>query len=91
MPEMYLSDYQSVVFSLAIKNCPVFSGNCPVLKLITLFKFSIKCNGIIYLKSISTSMISDFPAVLTGGPHRRKPLVTKKCVFPIFQYPRLSS
>ena len=36
-------------------------------------------------------MISDLPAVFTGGPHNRKPLVTKKWVSLIFPYPQLSS
>ncbi len=44
-----------------------------------------------YSNLISTIMISDFPAVFTGGPHNRKPLVTKKWVLFIFLCPQLNS
>ena len=52
-------------------------------------KPSVECreSGVVnYLpvKVISITIISDLPAVRTGGPHRRIPLVTKKWVFLIF-------
>jgi hypothetical protein len=43
------------------------------------------------VKETLITIISDLPVVLTGGPHKRIPLVTKKWVFPIFLYPQLNS
>ena len=45
----------------------------------------------IYSNLTSTTMISDLPAVLTGGPQSRSPLVTKKWVSLTCLWPQLSS
>ncbi len=40
-----------------------------------------------HFNTTSTTKISDFPTVLTSGPHNLMPLVTKECVLVNFLYP----